>query len=160
MMKDCHDAALRYLEHRERSSYEIKTHLISKGYSEEETDAELQELEALHYIDDQRYCENYLRYGTGKGRGPVRIRHELLEKGIDSVLIQESLESHFDRSTEKASAIAEAKKVLRSSGTQQTPDEKSLAKIGRKLASLGYHTDVIYEVIGQLRRTEAREDNN
>ncbi|MEL7655487.1 MAG: regulatory protein RecX [Bacillota bacterium] len=150
MPKDCHDTALSYLEHRERSAYEVMSHLKSKGFQDQEIEDELQSLKELHYVDDERYCEAYIRYGKGKGRGPVRLQFELKEKGIDSGLIQNSLEESFDRSSEKEAALKEASKLL---GYQTEPDEKTIAKIGRKLASLGYHTEIIYDVIGQIRKS-------
>jgi SOS response regulatory protein OraA/RecX len=151
MPKDCHDTALSYLEHREHSACEVMTHLISKGFQEGEIKEELQYLEELHYVDDVRYCSDYIRYGIGKGRGPVRLQLELKEKGIDTALIQNALEESFSHQTEKDAAMKEAQKLLKQSGSL---DEKTAAKIGRKLASLGYHTGVIYDIIGQLRKTE------
>lgn len=147
---DCHDTALRFLEHRERSGYEVRNHLVSKGFQENEIEEELIYLKELRYVDDVRYCENYIRYGTGKGRGPVRLQHELKEKGIDEELIRNALAERFDRMTEKEAAMKEAGKLLHPA---KEIDEKIIGRIGRKLASLGYHTDVIYDVIGQLRKT-------
>lgn len=148
MKKDCRDAALRYLEHREHSKQEVRSHLVSKGFLEDEIEEELKYLEEFHYVDDARYCRNYIDYGIRKGRGPVRLRYELTEKGVDSRLIQELLVECFDRDTEKAAAVKVAEKLLTSA-----PDEKTLAKIGRKLASLGYHTEIIYDLIGRLRKS-------
>lgn len=151
MPKDCHDTALSYLEHRERSAFEVKTHLASKGFGEDEIEEELNRLKELHYVDDTRYCGDYIRYGTGKGRGPVRLQHELAEKGIDAGLIRDALEDSFDRRTESEAALKEAKKILKYQ--EEQPDEKTLAKIGRKLSSLGYHSDVIYEIIRKIRKS-------
>lgn len=36
--------------------------------------------------------------------------------------------------------------------SSNVPDEKMIAKIGRRLASLGYRTDVIYDVLGRIRK--------
>ncbi len=149
-MKDCHDTALSYLEHRERSAYEVKTHLISKGFREEEIEEELICLKELHYVDDARYCSAYIRYGISKGRGPIRLQHELREKGISPELIQEALTESFSRDGEYEAARREAGKLLKSG---ERPDEKTLAKIGRKLNAQGYHTQVIYDVIGSLRKS-------
>lgn len=167
MPKDCHDTAVSYLEHRERSAHEVKSHLISKGFHEDEIEKELRYLEELHYVDDVRYCQNYISYGTGKGRGPVRLQFELAEKGIDTAIIQEVIEACFDRGMEKDAALKEARKLLNRNrdasfdvGSAENeayvdellvPDEKIIAKIGRKLASLGYHTEVIYDIIRQMR---------
>lgn len=157
MPKDCHDTALSHLEHRERSAFELKSHLISKGFQIEEIEEELKYLKELHYVDDERYCEAYLRYGMSKGRGPVRIQLELKEKGIDSAFIQKAIEEHLDRHTEQEAAMREAKKLVDRSfdPTDESckPDEKTIAKIGRKLASMGYHTDVIYDIIGRIRKS-------
>lgn len=158
MPKDCHDTALSYLEHRERSFFEMKSHLMSKGFQEEEIRKELQYLEELHYLDDERYCADYLEYGMQKGRGPVRLQFELKEKGIGADKIQKALEESFDRSTEKEAAMREAQKLLNrmdgSSHEGWKPEEKLIAKIARKLASLGYHTEVIYDILGQIRKSQ------
>ncbi len=151
MPKDCRDTALSFLEHRERSAFEVKTHLLSKGFGEDEIEEELKRLKEFRYVDDARYCGDYIRYGAGKGRGPVRLQHELAEKGIDAELIREALEESFDRQIESDAAMKEAKKLLKEQAGR--PDEKILAKIGRKLNSLGYHTDVIYEIIRKVGKS-------
>lgn len=157
MPKDCHDTALTYLEHRERSTYEVRSHLISKGFQEEEIEKELNDLKALRFVDDLRYCSDYIRYGMGKGRGPVRLQMELSEKGIDAALIRDAIEENFTRRTEREAAMKEARKLLdrgvRREDEPMGPDEKTMAKIGRKLASLGYHTEVVYDIIRQLRKS-------
>jgi regulatory protein len=151
MPKDCRDTAFSYLEHRERSAFEVKTHLLSKGFGEDEIEEELNHLKEFRYVDDARYCSDYIRYGAGKGRGPVRLQHELAEKGIDADLIREALEESFDRQTENDAAMKEAKKLLKEQDGR--PDEKTLAKIGRKLNSLGYHSDVIYDIIRKVKKS-------
>lgn len=151
MPKDCRETALNYLEHRERSAFEVKSHLISKGFPEEEIAEELQNLRELRYIDDARYCSDYIRYGAGKGRGPVRLQAELAEKGIDAELIQEALAERFGRHEEKEAAMKEAMKLLAGREPDGRPDEKTLARIGRRLNALGYHADVIYDVIRKIR---------
>lgn len=157
MPRDCHDTALYYLEHRERSAHEVKSHLISKGFQEGEIEEELKFLKDLHYVDDARYCSVFIRYGMGKGRGPVRLQLELKEKGINAALIKDALEESFTRQSEREAAMKEARKLLdrgvRLEDEQNGPDEKTIAKIGRKLASLGYHTDIIYDIIRQIRKS-------
>ena len=157
MPRDCHDTALYYLEHRERSAYEVKSHLISKGFQAEEIEEELNDLKELHFVDDVRYCSDYLRYGIGKGRGPVRLQMELSEKGIDAALIKEAIEESFPHQSEREAAMKEARKLFDRGVSLEDeptgPDEKTIAKIGRKLASLGYHTDIIYDIIRQIRKS-------
>jgi regulatory protein len=151
MPKDCRETALSFLEHRERSAFEVKSHLILKGFPEEEIEEGLQNLKELRYIDDARYCSDYIRYGAGKGRGPVRLQAELAEKGIGAELIQEAIAEWFDRQTEKEAAMKEAVKLLAGREPNGRPDEKTLAKIGRRLNAMGYHSDVIYDVIRKIK---------
>jgi len=163
MAKDCRETALRFLEHRARTAYEVKAHLLSKGFSGEETAETLRYLEELGYLDDAGYCREYIRYGMRKGRGPLRLQSELAEKGIDAALVRSLLEGDFDRQAEKEAAMRVVTKALKSDGgvayegepdseKAGGPDEKTVARIGRKLASLGYHTEVIYEIIERLRK--------
>ena len=159
---DCHEAALQFLSRRDRSTHEVKLHLTAKSFDREEIKEELETLKDFRYLDDERYCENYFRYAIAKGRGPGRITAELKEKGIDSALIQDFVNKSFDKDAEKEAAMKEAQKILRSrqsfgeSGEEACAeiDDKTVAKIGRKLASLGYRTDVIYDIMGQIRKSE------
>lgn len=157
--KNCHEAASRYLLHKDRTVYDMISYLISKGFSKEEIDKEVEYLKELHYLDDERYCENYIQYSMRKGRGPVRIRLELKKKGIGEDLIQNTLRLHFNSQTEKEAAFNEAKKMLGQisgfeyfNGEEKKIDEKNLARIGRRLASLGYHAEIIYNVLEKLSR--------
>lgn len=175
MPKDCKETALDYLKHRARSAYEVKSRLLSGGFPEEDIEKVLRYLQELRYVDDAAYCREYIRCGMDKGRGPARLQSELEEKGIGSDLTQSALEESFDRQTEEDAAMREAQKVLKSKrdmnivfggnldleserqpddgyGYEQ-PDEKTAAKIGRKLEALGYHDEVIHEIIGRLMKS-------
>ena len=140
MAKDCRETALSFLEHRERSAYEVRAHLASQGFQGEEIEEELRFLQELHYVDDGRYCSAYIEYGIRKGRGPVRLQRELAEKGIDGELIRQALEESFDRQTERDMAIEETQKLLKRGAEPQAeasgetdeesgcgPDEKTIA---------------------------------
>lgn len=168
MSKDCRDTALSFLEHRERSTHEVRSHLRSKGFRKDEIEEEMKCLEESHYVDDARYCRSYIDYGIRKGRGPVRLRHELAEKGVDSLLIQEIIDECFDRDTEEAAAMREIMKLLERNAASErdilngpafddipdlsVSDEKTIGKICRRLASQGYRTGVIYDIVGRLRK--------
>lgn len=156
MAKDIIDIALRHLEHRERSKFEMKKHLKEKGFSEDEIQETISYLEEFRYVDDERYCESYIKYALSKGKGKVRIRQELSEKGITGELLQLALEEQVDSTLEWDNAMMQAQKILRISGVSRGEDgkleldEKLKAKIGRRLSGLGYSTGMIYDVIGKL----------
>ena len=151
MKHDIKDAAYKYLEHRDHSAYEVRNHLKAKDFSSEEITDVLEFLVGLHYIDDERYCESYIRYGISKGKGPIRLQHELGNKGISGELVKLALEDQLSSEIEKENAREQARKLLGTIDNLQSIEEKTLAKVARRLSSLGYNTSVIYDVIVQLK---------
>lgn len=145
--KDIKDIALKYLERREHSKFEVQIHLKEKGYSEEEISSVLDLLVDLNYIDDSRYCNSYIRYGISKGKGPNRLYHELKEKGICGELIKLYLDEQLDSDSEKENAMKQALKMIRS----RDDYDVLLPKVARRLYALGYNSSVIYAVLEQIK---------
>lgn len=152
---DIRDIAAKYLAYRSRTCAEMKRHLQQKGFEEDAVDALLAEFTEYGYLDDSRYCMEYFDYAFGKGKGKRLVFSELKEKGVDSDTIQFAFEDWEGEYNEKERAMEEAMKVLRLADVdpQEVPiDSKIAARIGRRLQSKGYSSDVIYSVIGALRR--------
>lgn len=143
------EVAIKYLGYRDRSVYEIKKHLREKGYVEEEILKTLDFLSECKLIDDENYCIKYIKYGIEKGRGPIRLERELREKGIDKDIILINMEAELDTERERELASMHVEKLLKQ--TDQMIDEKQLARIGRRLSSQGFHSNIIYELISMLR---------
>lgn len=137
------DVALRYLSTRDRTRFEVESHLLEKGFTPEEAAHVLAYLEENHIIDDDDYCERFVRYCIEKGRGPLRIRQDLANKGISPGMIQKVLEVHYGSDMEFESALSEAEKCIFENGDK----EKQKARLARRLASRGFRADVIYRVI-------------
>lgn len=154
MERDCRTTALKYIGYREQSTLEVSSHLKEKGFSGREIEETIEYLKELNYINDERFCMAYASDGRSKGRGPMRIKQALLEKGISGELVDIALTELLDPQREKEAALREADKILRNrgEGNEGEIDEKILARIGRRLSGLGYHTSIIYEIIGQLRK--------
>lgn len=150
MKIEAKDKAAAYLSRRDRSVYEVKSYLNEKEFSNEEIDEAIEYLITFNYLDDERYCENYISYLKNKGKGPLLVKLELKKKGIAENLINTYLKETFNRDYERKAAMKQADKVL----DNQQMDDKLLAKIARRLSALGYNSDVIYEIIGQLRKGE------
>ena len=152
---DIRDAAAKYLAYRSHTCREMQKHLLQKGFSEEETAQTVAEFIECGYLNDRRYCMQYFDYAFGKGKGRRLVFAELKEKGVDSDTMQfafEDWEADCENGyDEKERAFAEAEKVLRMAEKKEI-DEKLLAKAARRLQAKGYSSDVIYSVIGALRR--------
>ena len=151
--KDIRETALKYLAYRDHTVFEMVKHLKEKDFSQAEIDEVVFTLVELHYLDDYSYCRKYIPYSANKGKGKSRIKSELIQKGIAPEIINAAIDdegedgevlsvSEFDR------ALKQGEKTI--SGQDIT--EKMMAKVGRRLSTLGYGTDVVYKVIGILRK--------
>ncbi len=167
----CKDQALFWLEYGNRTETEMVRYLQKKDYDEREIAECMAFLVDLSLIDDKRYALRFVEVSMEKGRGPLRIRHELAEKGIAGAIVEEALETLYDRSTEREIAMGVAEKALRSienvsmSGDDAEEElddwgnpirpklsEKDKAKILRKLATAGFSSGAAYDAINRLKR--------
>ena len=147
---DIRDAAAKYLASRARSTGEMKTHLKSKGYEESEIAAVIADFLDYGYLDDEDYCRQYIKYAFSKGKGPLRVKQELAEKGISRDTIAFALEDYEMEESDLDRALAQARKTV----AGKPVDEKMKGRVGRRLVSLGYSTDIAYKVIGILMRDQ------
>lgn len=145
---DIRDVALKYLASRARTCGEMKKHLKSKEFSDQEIAEVIENLKELHYLDDMDYCSQYFDYAFGKGKGYLRAKRELEEKGVDREMIEIAFDEYENEETELKRAERQAAKVAE--GRQV--DDKLLGKIGRRLTTMGYSSDVVYQVVGMYMR--------
>lgn len=149
-----YDIALRYLGSRARTCREMELHLKKKGFEEEEITETIAELKAHRYLNDQDYCMEYFSYAEGKGRGYQRIQGELEAKGVKAQVIRMAWEDYEPEYSELERAKLQAEKIIEG----DTVDEKLLAKLGRRLNTLGYSADVIYRIVGEYRYMRKRNE--
>ena len=83
--------AMDYLARREHANLELKNKLMRKGFIEEVVDEVLHKLCIDKLLSDERFTENYIRYRTKKGFGPIKIKYELQQRGITGELVSEQL---------------------------------------------------------------------
>ncbi len=85
------EAAVRLLARREHSFRELTRKLERRGWPGELVESVLSDLAERGLQSDQRYAESFARSRVAKSYGPVRIRAELGERGIDRALIDQVL---------------------------------------------------------------------
>ena len=167
--RSCKDEALFWLEYGDRTEKEMVQHLKKKDYDEREIAECMAFLVDLSFIDDRRYALKFVEVSMEKVRGPLRIRHELAEKGIAGAVAEEALAELYDRQTEREIALEVAEKAYRaiqrdwdlSEEEQEYDDwgnpilpklsEKEKAKIARKLATAGFSSGATYDAINRLK---------
>ncbi len=73
------------LARREHSRLELYNKLLQRDFEPELVDPVLDLLIDENLLSDSRFTENFIRYRLTKGQGPVRIRQELRQRGIEQV---------------------------------------------------------------------------
>ncbi len=89
--REARDYAFLLLSYRARSLQEISERLLKKGYEREVVKKVVEELEHLHYLDDRAFAREWVEMRLGEKRGKMLIRRELLKKGIEKGIIDDSL---------------------------------------------------------------------
>jgi regulatory protein len=80
-----------YLARREQGRQELLAKLESAGFEPETASAALEQLARDGLQDDRRFAESFVRSRIDQGKGPVRIRLELQQRGLDGSLVDEVL---------------------------------------------------------------------
>ncbi|MBQ1908040.1 MAG: RecX family transcriptional regulator [Firmicutes bacterium] len=156
------EKAAGYLDIKALAAGELVAKLIKDGYPDEAAAAAVAELRERGYISDEEFSASYARRAMSSGKGSLRIRRELAQKGVDKSVAEQAVKAELEEAelSETDRALAEARRALRGKsleGLERAEREKLLARAGRKLASLGYETSVIYEVLGRLRGGEEEQ---
>ena len=95
-MISCRDYALKVIEYRDRTEKELREKLKEKGFGENLIDDELEFLKSYGFINDARYAERFTADAINlKKWGKSRIKSELIRKGVDRELIDNTIEDAF-----------------------------------------------------------------
>lgn len=151
--KHAFDAACDYLSISERSTFEVRNKLKEKDYTDIEIEEAIEKLNVHGFLNDKNFAKHYVEYALAKGRGMRRIKDELRKKGIDSFDLEDVLyeledEGIIDSADSKERALEQAMKAL----GNKIPEDKDIARIGRKLNTLGFSSDEIYFAVGKLMK--------
>ena len=90
------DYGLYLIEFKDRTEKELRDKFKEKGYDENDTEDEIEFLKNYGYIDDKRYAEHFTHDAINiKKWGKMRIRTELLRKGVDRETVDNTIEDAF-----------------------------------------------------------------
>ena len=162
--KSAIEAAYSYLANKMRTTEEVRKHLKSREYGQDEINDAVNELIGMRYLDDYLFALRYYEYNREKKRGVKRAERELAEKGMDRETIANAKEDFLyeNKVDEYEDALAVARKEVFTSpdvygGRIEVKelDDKLSAKIARKLEGKGYSRGDIFRVLDTLRREAA-----
>ena len=95
-MISARDYALKVIGFKDRTEKEIREKLTQKGYDEITIEDETEFLKSYGFINDSRYAERFTHDAINlKKWGKARIKTELLRKGIDREIIENTIEDIF-----------------------------------------------------------------
>ena len=138
--------ALKYLTYRARSRKEMGQYLKKKELAPLVVEQTLKNLEEAGYLDDQRFAMDWGRWRVEKKKfGKIRLRQELITKGIADDIIQTIFTTLYDLKSEKFLAMECAKKKLSSLDGLQ--NEKKMRLLANHLQRRGYSSDIVYETL-------------
>ncbi|PTL27486.1 recombinase RecX [Lachnospiraceae bacterium oral taxon 096] len=125
------------LKDRDKTEAELRGKLRDGYYPNEVIDETIDWAKKLHYIDDTRYVDFYIR-SNGERKSRKRMMYDLRQKGISPELLEEflSLESVDERG--QILRFLEKKKYDR-----QNSDWQQKRKLVQSLVAKGYSYDVI-----------------
>ncbi len=94
--RSARQAALDLLARREHSLTELRRKLAARGFEAAEVEDALERLTREGLADEARFCEAFIAARIRKGQGPIRIRAELGERGLDAATIDAALAGAHD----------------------------------------------------------------
>ncbi len=84
------------LARREHSLAELREKLAARDFSPADIDAALADLSREGLADEVRFVEAFVASRIRKGQGPIRIRAELVQRGVDGEIIAQYLANACD----------------------------------------------------------------
>ncbi len=134
--------AMDYLARREYGFEELVSKLATAGFNGDIAQEVVGVLRDENLQSDQRFAESFVQSRIGQGKGPVRIRQELKERGIRSDItigaLQDAAEDWFARAVE-----IRVKKF----GSEIPPDFTEKARQMRFLQYRGFEQEHIQSAV-------------
>jgi regulatory protein len=134
--------ALALLARREHSRLELARKLRQRGMAGADLEQVLDELAAERLLSDERFAEQYARSRSERGYGPLRIRAELRERGIDDGGIALALEA-LDADWQQQARAARERRF----GAEPPADLKERARQSRFLQQRGFGPEQIRQAL-------------
>ena len=150
------NSALNSLDYRDHSEKEIRAKLMRK-HGAEYVDEAVEKLIELDLINDRRYAENYAReLFEHKKFGKIRIKSELIAKGIASDIASETVNSLFE--DEEPDNIQRIVDIIEKKYYNRMNDEVGRKKVFSALQRMGYTFSDIHEAMSEFSDDEYYEE--
>ena len=133
------EAAMNLLAMREHSQQELRRKLRQKSFAEDQIETAIAALAQEGLQSDERFTETFIRSRKNAGHGPLKIRNELQQRGINDALISTYLNEQDEQWWEAMIAAWQKKFTAK----PEPYDQKNYGKQARFLMQRGFATDAI-----------------
>jgi len=132
-----------FLARREYGQDELIRKLADKGYDRDIAERAVAKLSDEGLQSDARFAESFVQSRVNQGKGPVRIRLDLKQRGIGSTAVEIALEDS------RADWYALAREIrMKKFGSARPSDFKEKARQMRFLQYRGFEQDHIQVALG------------
>lgn len=138
------ERALDLLSRRDHSEVELFRKLREKGGVESEISELIHQFRDFGYLDDRRFCQNFVRFRSGKMWGRKRYHQELRQRGVDGEIVDSVLDSLDEVRSEAL------KEKLRPYLVREIEKEKPKEKIFSSLARRGFSLGMVRNIYDSL----------
>ena len=132
-----------FLSRREHSVKEIYQKMSARVESKDMLSEEINKLISEELISDERFAESYFQSRKSRGFGPLRIKNELIQKGVQESIFY-SIQSETDWSA--FAFIALEKKI----NGKKPDDTKTILKLKNFLNYRGFEFQDINKAFSKL----------
>lgn len=146
--KEINSFCLRLLARREHSQKELLTKCLTKGYGKDESLAVIDGLAGQGWQDDLRYAQSYARHRIQRGYGPVFIKYQLQQKGVDLPDLEDIVETVADNWMDVLEQVYSKK--YKAGSPNERVDRQEWAKRSRFLMQRGFPPAMISALYNHL----------
>lgn len=133
---DVRVAAMNFLARREHTLHELRKKLKRRFPDEQLIDEQLQQLVDENLQSDKRFAESFVRQRAARGKGPLRLRQEMRERGIPAADYELTME---EADIDWCQVAAEV--MLKKFGEAKEIDIKEKARRSRFMQYRGFNVE-------------------
>lgn len=149
------DKVLKYIDYKPRTEKEVIEYLEEHSVSDNTIKKTIKKLKDIKFIDDDRYARIFVEEEIRHQKGPNAIKHVLVNKGVESSIINKYLECYsFDLIYDNAYDMA--LKTLKT--VVGLPLQKQKESIYSRLYRMGYDYSTINRVLSSIEYSELNYD--
>lgn len=145
---DAYDRALSYIEVKMRNRKEIIKYLERYEYDSKTIESVIEKLDQIGLLNDKRYIEAYINDKVNLSNdGPYKIKNSLIDLDFDESDINSYLNTiSYNTWKEKLEKLVNKKKSIMKNKSYYM----FIQKMKNDLYNLGYHKDMIEEVLSNV----------